>query len=208
MAPSFYTKNSAVNRNQTVAYGRMSNRQSLRRSDATLDYSRRTLMSEAGPSFLNYPDIVFVFTDIEDSVKMANIAPQLYKHAHNIHDSVIRTQLSLMNGFEVNTQGDSFELALPTVEAAMVFCMDVQNELMQANWGDGVLRKLPLCAPIYSPQGHLQFRGVRVRMGIHLAKAGSFEKRTHTLTKHIQFEGVGYKFGLEVADSAAGGQIV
>lgn len=37
----------------------------------------------------------------------------------DIHDMVMRVQIAMHGGYEVNTQGDSFEIALPTVQVLL-----------------------------------------------------------------------------------------
>lgn len=51
------------------------------------------------------------------------------------------------------------------------------------------------------------FRGLRVRMGIHAAEAGTFDKKLNQVTKHFQFSGPAFKLGSELGDCAHGGQV-
>jgi adenylate cyclase len=62
----------------------------------------------------------------------------------DVHDYVIQHQIALNNGYEMNTHGDSFEIALGSVHSATRFCLAVQLDLLQANWSVEVLR-LPSC---------------------------------------------------------------
>ena len=50
--------------------------------------------------------------------------------------------------------------------------------------------RLPSCGEVKETNGKLVFAGPRVRMGIHLAKEGTFAFFRHHLTKHVQFDGV------------------
>ena len=42
-------------------------------------------------------------------------------------------------GYEINTQGDEFQLAFPTIWPAIRFCISLQERLLEFNW--------PRCEP-------------------------------------------------------------
>jgi hypothetical protein len=111
------------------------------------------------------------------------------RSVQNVHDVVIRHHIALNNGYEMNTQGDSFELAFRNVQSATRFCLAVQLDLLHAKWSKNVLL-LPSCGVVKNSTGKLVFAGPRVRMGIHLATKGTFAMFWHDLTKQVQFNGV------------------
>jgi len=152
-------------------------------------------------------EVVFVFTDIQDSTAMSASDPVAMRHVQKVHDNVIHHQIALNNGYETNTQGDSFEVAFGNVHSATRFCLAVQQDLLHASWSTQVLR-LPSCGEGRDSNGKLVFAGPRVRMGIHIAKEGTFAIFRHHLTKHVQFNGPAVKLAAKIGDSAAGGQIV
>jgi hypothetical protein len=65
----------------------------------------------------------------------------------DVHDSVIEHHIALNNGYEMNTQGDSFEIAFSNVQSATRFCLAVQMDLLHAAWHKSVLR-LPYCGEV------------------------------------------------------------
>mmetsp|Transcript_7066 Transcript_7066/g.19954 ORF Transcript_7066/g.19954 Transcript_7066/m.19954 type:complete len:1530 (+) Transcript_7066:2-4591(+) len=158
-------------------------------------------------SIFEMDEVFFVFTDIEDSTGLAAAEPLAYAQVQEIHDTTIRRQLALHNGYEINTQGDAFEIGFHGVEAAIRFCMKVQMDLLETQWPREILA-LPSAGRVINSQGQLVFSGPRIRMGIHLGRIGTFKKRLNELTHHVQFDGPGYRFAEMVGDAAHGGQIV
>eukprot|EP00238_Polyblepharides_amylifera_P007032 CAMPEP_0196577262 /NCGR_PEP_ID=MMETSP1081-20130531/6347_1 /TAXON_ID=36882 /ORGANISM="Pyramimonas amylifera, Strain CCMP720" /LENGTH=1426 /DNA_ID=CAMNT_0041896137 /DNA_START=359 /DNA_END=4639 /DNA_ORIENTATION=- len=156
----------------------------------------------------DWAEVAFVFTDIEESTRMSNADPRLYAEMQEIHDQVIREQTTLHNGYEVNTQGDSFEIVFQSVELAVRFCLVAQMRLLQTNWDPEICKRLPTCAQVVDSEGRLLFHGPRVRMGIHFADKSTFRTMLHTQTKHVQFAGTSHRLAMEVGDCANGGQIV
>jgi class 3 adenylate cyclase len=124
-----------------------------------------------------------------------------------IHDAVIRKHLTFHAGYEINTQGDAFEIAFHSVEAAICFCLKVQQELLDIKWQREALA-LPTAARVMDHSGRPIFAGPRVRMGIHVAKRGTFSRRMNPHTGHVQFSGPAYSLAEEVGDCAFGGQVV
>ena len=57
----------------------------------------------------------------------------------NIHDQIMREAIAKHGGYEINTEGDSFQIAFGSVHAAMAMAMDVQYRLLEANWPENVL---------------------------------------------------------------------
>ena len=153
-------------------------------------------------------EITFVFTDIESSTRMATLDPAAYEMAQLTHDEVIRDALEETGGYEINTQGDSFELAFGSATQAVRFCLMVQEQLLIHKWPYAV-RKLPGCETVWGRMGEgVLFNGPRVRMGIHHAVAGTFEVKQHDFTKTIRFSGRAFETARLVGDVAHGGQII
>ena len=153
-------------------------------------------------------EITFVFTDIESSTRMALMDPFAYEMAQLTHDEVMRDALEETGGYEINTQGDSFELAFGSATQAVRFCLMVQEKLLSYKWPYAV-RKLPGCETVWGRLGEgMLFNGPRVRMGIHHAFAGTFEVKQHDFTKTIRFSGKAFEIARLVGDVAHGGQIL
>jgi hypothetical protein len=48
-----------------------------------------------------------------------------------VHDSIMRHHIAVNNGYEMNTQGDSFEIVFCDALSAAHFCKGVQLDLLQ-----------------------------------------------------------------------------
>ena len=82
------------------------------------------------------------------------------------------TAYSSAQGYEVKTQGDSFMVAFQDASTAMIWALEVQDRLLDAEWSEDILQQ-ESCEQVLSsqpgPDGKTQllFRGLRVRVGIH-----------------------------------------
>src|SRR5690606_1644083 len=90
------------------------------------------------------------------------------KESLAIHNEVLRKYIRECNGYEVKTQGDSFMISFFNAVDAVKYCMLVQENLMLADWPELLLNHE--CAKeVYSSATNLLlFRGLRVRMGVHV----------------------------------------
>eukprot|EP00873_Tetraselmis_striata_P028955 jgi/Tetstr1/449219/TSEL_036425.t1 len=152
-------------------------------------------------------ELAFVTTDLLDSTKMAAASVEGFQQVQDIHDQIMREGISRHSGYEINTEGDAFQVAFQDVFQAVKFCMDVQYKLLEVPWTRKVLR-LPSCKEVISPDGELLYKGPRVRMGIHWAKKGTVNHRLHPLTKHRIFAGPSWRVAGELGDAANGGQVL
>ena len=135
------------------------------------------------------------------------VRPSPYEVVQQAHDALIREHVRRHSWYEIGTQGDSFELAFKSVEAAVLFCVEVQEELREMRWSSDVLA-LPSCHPEHSRDGLFSIVGPRVRMGLHLARKGTYTRHMHDLTRTTTYDGPAWKVTKELADSGHGGQVL
>ena len=57
--------------------------------------------------------------------------------------------IAKFNGYEINTEGDSFHIAFTSVAAAVQVAMETQVRLLDSDWPKDVL-KLPACGQVSS----------------------------------------------------------
>lgn len=119
----------------------------------------------------------------------------------------MRDSLREFGGYEIHTEGDSFQMAFGTVASAVRFCISVQHKFLEERWSPDIL-KLPYCHTARDKLGRVIFRGPRVRMGIHWAQSHLIQRRVHPMTQHTVFEGPAFDTTKEVSDAANGGQIL
>lgn len=55
--------------------------------------------------------------------------------------------IAKFNGYEINTEGDSFHIAFTSVAAAVQVAMETQTRLLDSDWPKDVL-KLPACGQV------------------------------------------------------------
>jgi adenylate cyclase len=107
-----------------------------------------------------------VFTDIVTSTAMWERSPSAMVSAMNLHDSMIRKVTEVNQGYEVKQNGDGFMIAFPTATAAVQFCLDVQEQLLDERWPKEILKLTP-GEEMTDDAGHIIFRGFKLRMSAH-----------------------------------------
>jgi class 3 adenylate cyclase len=140
--------------------------------------------------------VTLVFTDIEGSTRIWESRPELARNALRAHDAVMRSTLHRHGGYEVKTEGDAFMIAVPTALNAVKFCLDAQRQLHDHPWSPELLA-LPEAAEAPG------FRGVRVRMGVHV---GEPEVRADGDT--VDYFGPMVNRAARVSQAGHGGQIL
>ncbi|KAF1336873.1 Cullin-associated nedd8-dissociated protein 1, partial [Globisporangium splendens] len=153
---------------------------------------------------------VFVVTDIESSSELWAIdGGRTMQLATEIHDDILRARLLKYRGYEITTCGDSFQLAFHTIREAVEYCLDVQLELLVANWPKQLHNLVPATRKKRFGT-RLIFSGLRVRMGIHDAceSDGDLVCEPHTITGKMTYTGASHVIAAEVGDIGSGGQIL
>eukprot|EP00727_Mastigamoeba_balamuthi_P003382 m51a1_g13040 putative serine threonine-protein kinase receptor (411) ;mRNA; r:720-2758 len=172
-----------------------------------------TLKSESESSSVVLPRgrIALVFTDIQQSTELWETNSAVMKTSLYLHHSIMRAAFRKWNGVEVKTEGDAFMIAFQHVSDAVCYASEAQKLLIQAQW-DPKLLEHPACAEVRDLVGNLIFRGLRVRMGIHVGEpdvdestetGSSFSKNTR-----VDYIGPAVNKTARVAAAAKGGQVV
>eukprot|EP00727_Mastigamoeba_balamuthi_P010559 m51a1_g6125 putative serine threonine protein kinase (2351) ;mRNA; f:176074-200461 len=168
--------------------------------------------------------MAIVFTDIQQSTELWEWNAQLMKEALYQHHDAMRTALRRNKGYEVKTQGDAFMIAFQDAVDALRFCADAQRALVNLAWNPRLL-EFPTCRCIMNG-GQVQFRGLRVRMGIHYGEPDVERPQTNEVStamtsgvhsllgpslgsaSAIDYIGPCVNKATRVASAAKGGQIV
>jgi class 3 adenylate cyclase len=154
--------------------------------------------------------LVFVYTDIESSSALWGIHDgHVMKEATEIHDTLMRSVLDKVGGYEIATAGDAFHLVFSTIQRAVLFCLTVQLRLMMSKWPKDLDRMAPATRTVRSGM-RVIFRGLRVRMGVHYFDEadGPMVRTLHTATGTATYTGASAVIASTVSDLAAGGQIL
>jgi len=111
-------------------------------------------------------ELVIIFTDIKKSTGLWESCPDAMRSAIQIHNDILRRQLGIIGGYEVKTEGDAFMVAFATTTAALLWCFNCQNQLLEAEWPTEILDQ-PQCQVVVDMEDNVIFRGLSVRMGGH-----------------------------------------
>ena len=120
-----------------------------------------------------------VFTDIRASTSIWEAAPEAMKKAMAVHDTAMRSALSAWGGYEVKTIGDSFMIAFESAHAGVCFGLEVQENLLAAEWPAALL-EVGICSPTEL------WGGLTVRVGVN---EGPVTLETNMLTKRVDYFG-------------------
>lgn len=111
-------------------------------------------------------ELAIIFTDIKRSTGLWESCPDAMRSAIQIHNDILRRQLGIIGGYEVKTEGDAFMVAFATTTAALLWCFNCQNQLLEAEWPTEILEQ-PQSHVVADVENNVIFRGLSVRMGGH-----------------------------------------
>ncbi len=123
--------------------------------------------------------LTILFTDIEGSTQLLQQLGAEYQQILDIHHRILREAITSHDGFEVNTEGDSFFAVFPRASDALGAAVSAQINMHTFSWPNSV----PL----------------RVRMGLHTGAP--------TLTGS-DYMGLDIHRAARIASAAHGGQIL
>jgi hypothetical protein len=140
--------------------------------------------------------------------------------ALNVHNSLLRGYLKKHDGYEVKTEGlqfknliscskylfvgDAFFCSFADSLKAILFCVEVQEALMDTEWPAELLSSTQLNEG--NPNSiKPNFRGLRVRMGIH---SGVPLCQLDPITQRMDYFGQTVNKSARISSIACGGQII
>ena len=82
--------------------------------------------------------VTFLFTDIEGSTKLLQRLGPRYTDVLGDHQRLLRVAFAAHNGYEVDTQGDSFFVVFPTAPDALAAAAEATQALAAHSWPEGV----------------------------------------------------------------------
>jgi adenylate cyclase len=149
--------------------------------------------------------LAMVFTDIRESTVLWETQTAPMRVAKKMHHMIMRRSLRNIGGYEVKTEGDAFMVTFPDAAKAVRWCLEVQKELLEADWPPELLRS-PICQGQLSPEtGQLLYKGISVRMGIHY---GEMECEQDIVTGRMDYNGIPVIIASRIQSQALGGQIL
>ena len=145
-------------------------------------------------------EATIIYTDVQGSTSLWESHPLAMKKATDIHDSIIRKCYADHGGYEISTEGDSFNLAFQHPADALMFALKAQLTLYKANWPEDILGHPDGCF-----NEKKAFRGFRVRMGMH---HGPVENTVHETTGRTIYHGEAVDIAKSIEKMSHGGQIL
>eukprot|EP00756_Hemistasia_phaeocysticola_P045547 Hpha_TRINITY_DN19295_c0_g1::TRINITY_DN19295_c0_g1_i1::g.194366::m.194366 len=146
------------------------------------------------------------FTDIQSSTVLWENNPRM-PQAVQAHHRVMRKGIAKWEGYEVKTEGDAFMVAFHSSLNATAWCLDMQEQLMQVNW-DQELLKLADAQIEYDNEGTMIWCGPRVRMGVHVASAPDLMSEPDPVSGRMDYYGRGVNKAARVGGKGKGGESV
>ena len=149
-------------------------------------------------------EMALVVTDVQGSTLLWESKPAAMKIAISVHNICIRRVLDIFSGFEVKATGNAFMVAFHNVLDAAQFCLTVQAEMLNATWPPAILEE-PDASELTDQDGNTVYRGLRVRMGMHVGYPISILDPT---SHRVDYFGPMVKKTVRVMGSALGGQVL
>jgi Amt family ammonium transporter len=148
--------------------------------------------------------VTLVFTDIQSSTSLWEANEESMSECIILHDYILRSCLKDNHGFEVKTEGDAFMCAFPSCVDATKYCIAVQRRLLDAKWPKEIYTNY--AARVQDDgEGHIMWKGLRVRMGLHSGQPSSKENPVTTRTDYF---GKDVNYAARVSAAGCGGQIL
>ncbi|PRP83198.1 hypothetical protein PROFUN_09362 [Planoprotostelium fungivorum] len=147
--------------------------------------------------------ITLVFSDVMGSTSMWEQEPQGMSEALKTHNRILRRNISIFGGYEVKTEGDSFMVAFSDASKAVIFCLHVQEDLVDAKWPEDIMN---LNKPYsLSDDGSGLYKGLRIRMGCHTGQPINQKDPT---TGRMDYFGRMVNKAARLSAIATGGQVI
>ncbi|CAO1626840.1 unnamed protein product [Sympodiomycopsis kandeliae] len=170
------------------------------RGDLPGDRTLARLEREVAPPIGN---VALVFTDIKNSTKLWETNGGM-QSAMRLHNVLLRRQLRSVGGYEVKTEGDAFMVSFPSVTSALLWCFNVQLQLLKEDWPQEILESED-GKEILDGDANVIHRGLSVRMGIHW---GWPVCETDPITRRMDYFGPMVNRASRISGAADGGQIM
>eukprot|EP01012_Entosiphon_sulcatum_P010256 TRINITY_DN1595_c0_g1_i1.p1 TRINITY_DN1595_c0_g1~~TRINITY_DN1595_c0_g1_i1.p1 ORF type:complete len:1244 (-),score=239.59 TRINITY_DN1595_c0_g1_i1:41-3721(-) len=148
--------------------------------------------------------VTIVFTDVQSSTELWEIFPVEMEKALHMHNECMRDGLDKHHGYEVKTVGDAFMAAFTAPTDALNWCLEMQTALLKLDWPAPLLQH-PAASEEKLPSGETLWRGLRVRMGMHLGEPTA-ERDPRTL--RMDYFGPMVNKAARIGGVSKGGQVV
>jgi class 3 adenylate cyclase len=158
-------------------------------------------------------EMAVVFTDITRAASLWEHDPAAMRDATILHNDVLRSLLKKHRGYEAlfardrhhNGGEGSFCMAFQDAVNAVEWCMEAQQALLKAEWPKNLLAHPGAAEEWGDTDDRVLFRGLRVRMGIHV---GSPKGKRDPTTRRVEYSGPAVDIAARITALTHGGQIL
>jgi len=166
--------------------------------------------------------IALLFTDIQGSTSLWAHSKSAMSKALEVHHDIVRQCIDKYQAYEVKTIGDAFMIAIDSADRAVLLANEIQLNLVRADF-PLELSSLPSCCVSYekSHRDNMNeslkpmFKGLRVRIGIHLGthsstieEGGQLQIMYDRVTKGYDYYGPVVNVAARIESIGFGGQTV
>src|SRR6266566_5744191 len=140
--------------------------------------------------------LTVLHTDIENSTSLARDLREQYPAVLDTHRTLLRAAFTAYEGWEVDTQGDSFFVVFLRATQAVAAAVQIQRALATQSWPQGGTVRVRIGIhtgePIRTTEG---YTGLDVIRGARIKEAGLggqvfLSKSTAVLTEHTLIDGL------------------
>ena len=172
--------------------------------DAVLQFNRDNARHSPHDEDYMEEHTTLVFTDVQNSTVLWEQCESAMRKAIKMHHVIMRRLIAQHSGYEVKTEGDAFMVAFPDPSDAIEWCTAAQKALLEADWPGEILALPDGCRQL-TPDGHVIWNGLRVRMGMH---TGTCKVEVDPTTCRKDYYGPMVNTAARIAGLPVGGQIV
>eukprot|EP01116_Phalansterium_solitarium_P007479 TRINITY_DN2018_c0_g1_i1.p1 TRINITY_DN2018_c0_g1~~TRINITY_DN2018_c0_g1_i1.p1 ORF type:complete len:1271 (-),score=433.53 TRINITY_DN2018_c0_g1_i1:413-4225(-) len=164
-------------------------------------YKNRFMASKVQPPS---GEVTLVFTDVKCSTELWELDPKAMCSALSLHNELLRKLMEQYYGYEIKTEGDAFFVAFASVENALRWSLEVQQQLLKLDWPESLFAHR-FAAEERDSSGDVLYRGLRLRIGIH---TGAPTCAKDPVTHRMDYLGPMVNRAARIASMAHGGQTV
>jgi class 3 adenylate cyclase len=171
--------------------------------NGSFELSKKQQFSLSDPQpFYDPPEkfAAVVFTDVQGSTSLWEFNPAAMQGALSLHDQIIRQTIVNHHGYEIKTEGDSFQIVFHECHNAVLFALMAQEALHSAPWSQEILSHSLACEDIDNG-----LCGLRVRIAIHY---GSVSCKGNEISCRRDYTGSTVNIAKSLENLAYGGQIL
>ncbi|ALR84495.1 putative serine/threonine-protein kinase receptor [Niemeyer virus] len=155
-------------------------------------------------------EVVVVFTDVISAAQLWEYNAPEMKNATILYNKLVRSICNEYGGYESliskerNSGEGSFCLIFSNAQNAIIFCEELQKQLVSVNWSPKLLEH-PITAVEKDINGTIIYAGLRVRIGLHF---GSVKINYDPISRKYEYFGPTVNTAAAVTTITHGGQII